>query len=160
VGELSEFSLAVRLFLKTYRWRRIDPIPWSPLRKPLAESRVALVSTAGLVAPGQTPFDRTVKGGDPGYREIGGDHEVASLVDAHRSESYDHSGVERDRNLAFPLDRLRELVSCGWLGSVSPVHLSFMGSITAPGRLVRKSAPAAAARLVEAGVDVALLVPV
>lgn len=160
MGELSEFSLAVRLFLKAYRWRRIDPIPWSPLSKPLVESRVALVSTAGLVAPGQEPFDSTVKGGDTSYREIDGLAEVASLVDTQRSESYDHSGVERDRNLALPLDRLRELVGRGRIGSLSPVHLSFMGSITAPGRLMRETAPAAAALLVEAEVDVALLVPV
>jgi D-proline reductase (dithiol) PrdB len=160
VGDLSEFSLSVRLFLRAYRWRRVDPVPWTPLEKPLAASRVALVSTAGLVAPGQAPFDRRVKGGDPSYREIGGEEEVAVLVDSHRSESYDHAGVERDRNLAFPLDRLRELVSHGRLGSVSPVHLSFMGSITAPGRLVRDSAPRAAARLVAADVDVAVLVPV
>ena len=35
-----------------------------------------------------------------------------------------------------------------------------MGSITAPGRFVRDTAPEAAARMVAAGVDVALLVPV
>jgi hypothetical protein len=35
-----------------------------------------------------------------------------------------------------------------------------MGSITAPGRLQRDSAPRAAALLVEDAVDVALLVPV
>ena len=35
-----------------------------------------------------------------------------------------------------------------------------MGSITAPGRLVKQTAPAAAARLVADAVDVALLVSV
>jgi D-proline reductase (dithiol) PrdB len=35
-----------------------------------------------------------------------------------------------------------------------------MGSITAPGRLIKQSAPAAAALLVEDHVDVALLLPV
>ncbi len=43
---------------------------------------------------------------------------------------------------------------------MAPRHLSFMGSVTAPGRLVRDTAPRAAELLVEDRVDVALLVPV
>lgn len=35
------------------------------------------------------------------------------------------------------------------IGEVAPRHLSFMGSITAPGRLIRDTAPDAVARLVE-----------
>src|SRR5512143_1324007 len=70
VGDLSEFSLKIQLFLKTYRWRRIDPVPWTPLSKPLSACRVALVSSAGFVAPGQEPFDEKKKGGDPTFREI------------------------------------------------------------------------------------------
>ena len=65
-----------------------------------------------------------------------------------------------DPNLAFPLDRARELAALGLVGSLNRRHLSFMGSITAPGRLVRHTAPEAARLLVEDGVDVALLVPV
>ncbi|MEA2325285.1 MAG: D-proline reductase (dithiol) PrdB, partial [Thermoanaerobaculia bacterium] len=65
-----------------------------------------------------------------------------------------------DPNLAFPLDRLHELERDGRIGRVNKRHLSFMGSITAPGRLIRDSAPAAAELLVADGVDIALLVPV
>jgi D-proline reductase (dithiol) PrdB len=66
----------------------------------------------------------------------------------------------RDRNLAFPLDRFRELVAEGILGSLSDRHLSFMGSITAPGRLLRDTAPEAARTLRAGGVSLAFLVPV
>ena len=82
------------------------------------------------------------------------------MVDTHRSESFDHSGLREDPNVAFPIDRVRELVERGRIGSVNHRHLSFMGSITAPGRLVRYTGPEAARRLVADGVDVALLVPV
>lgn len=160
MGDLGEFSRTLRLFLKAYRWRRIDPVPWTPLRKPLSESRVAIVSSAGLVLPEQAPFDATRRGGDVSFREIPTDTDVALLVDTHRSESFDHSGIASDANLAFPLDRLRELVASGRIGSLAPRHLSFMGSITAPGRLVHQSAPEAVSKLAEDGVDVALLVPV
>ena len=160
MGDLSEFSFATRAFLKLYRWRRIDPIPWSPLRKPLSAAKVAIVTTAGLVMPGQAAFDDAIKGGDSSFRVIPHDADVASLMDTHRSETFDHSGIQSDPNLAFPLDRLHELARDGRIAHVSERHLSFMGSITAPGRLMRDSAPAAAQRLVEDGVDVALLVPV
>jgi len=160
VGELSEFSLAVRAMLSVYPWRRIDPVPWAPLGKPLAECRLALVSSAGLVRRGQAPFDESVLGGDFTFREIASDVDVAELVDSHRSQSYDHTGMVEDPNLAFPLDRVRELVRVGRIGSLARSHVSFMGSITAPGRLVRDTAPEAASMLVDDGVDVALLVPV
>ena len=80
--------------------------------------------------------------------------------DAQRSKSYDHAGVRQDPNLALPVDRLRELAQRGRIGSVNARHYSFMGSITAPGRLVKRSAPQAADTLVSDQVDVALLVPV
>ncbi len=160
MGDLSEFSLPTRLFLRAYPWRRVDPVPWTPLAKPLRECRVALVSSAGLVAPGQAPFDAGVRGGDPSFREIAGDADPRTFADTHRSESFDHTGLREDPNLAFPLDRLCEVAVAGRIGSVAPRHLSFMGGITAPGRLVRDTAPVAARRLRDDGVDVALLVPV
>jgi D-proline reductase (dithiol) PrdB len=160
LGSLDEFSIPVRLFLRAYPWRRIDPVPWAPLRKALCECRLALVSSAGFIAPGQKPFDESVRGGDPSFREIPGDVEVATLRDTHRSESFDHSGMRLDPNIAFPIDRVRELAAAGRIGSVSPRHLSLMGSITAPGRLTRETAPEAARGLLQDGVDVALLVPV
>ncbi len=159
VGEISEFSLAVRAYLKTYRWRTNDPVPFSPLKKKLTNSRLAIVSTAGLVLSDQPPFDDTLKGGDWTYRVIPQRSDARSLMDTHRSESFDHSGIHEDPNLAFPLDRARELVG-DTIGSLTENHLSFMGSITATKRLTRESAPDAASRLVREGADAALLIPV
>ena len=53
MAALDELSLTVRLFLKSYPWRRIDPVPWTPLRKPLAGSRLALrlLEDPGLKPP-------------------------------------------------------------------------------------------------------------
>ncbi|MCX5742741.1 MAG: glycine/sarcosine/betaine reductase selenoprotein B family protein, partial [Proteobacteria bacterium] len=137
-----------------------SPTPLAILRKPLSACRVAVVTTAGLVAAGDVPFDDGVRGGDWSFRVIPGDVELASLGEFHRSASFDHAGIEADRNLALPLDRLHELVVDGTLGEVAPRHLSFMGSITAPGRLVQRSAPEATQLLVNDEVDLALLVPV
>src|SRR5437773_1824670 len=160
MGDINEFSLSVRLFLKAYPWRRIDPIPWAPLTKPLAQCRLALVSSAGFVLPGQNPFDDAAHGGDPSFREFPGEADVTKVIDCHRSETFDHAGMRQDPNLVFPVDRVRELAQSGRIGSVNRRHLSLMGSITAPGRLIKQTAPEAARWLVEDAVDVALLVPV
>lgn len=160
MGDLSELTLALRLFLRAYPWRRIDPVPWSELRRPLAESRLALVTSAGLVPPGAPPFDESVRGGDGSWREIPGDVAVEALVECHRSEAFDHRGIAADRNLAFPLDRLRELVANRRVGELNHRHFSVMGSLTAVGRFMRETAPAIAAALVADGVDAVLLVPV
>lgn len=160
MATVQELPLSARVFLAAYRWKRIDPVPCAPLQRPLSESKIAIVSTAGLVLPSQTPFDMNVKGGDWSSREIPSDVEVSSLIDAHRSESYDHAGVNADPNLGFPLDPLRDLEREGFIGSINHRHFSFMGSITAPSRLMQESAPPVADALAADGVDVVLLIPI
>ncbi len=160
MGDLSEFKLKYRLFLKTYPWRRIDPVPWRPLQKPLKDSRLAVVSSSGLITAGQTPFDKSIRGGDYSFREIPSDVEIARLIDTHRSDVFDHSGILKDPNLALPIGRMQELVKKGRIGSLNHRHLSFMGSITAPGRFVRDTLPAVVKCLTDEAVDVALLIPV
>jgi D-proline reductase (dithiol) PrdB len=154
MADTHELSLFLRAFLKTYRWRRVDPVPWTRPRKPFANCSVALISTAGFVLPGQPPFDEKVKGGDWSFREIPNGIDPSTLIETHRSESFDHHGIDSDPNLAFPITPLNEMARA------NRRHFSFMGSITAPGRLMKESAPAVARMLVEDGVDVALLVPV
>ncbi|MCH8891816.1 MAG: D-proline reductase (dithiol) protein PrdB, partial [Myxococcales bacterium] len=113
MGEIQEFSLVNRIFLRAYRWRKIDPVPWTPLGKPLSDCRLALVSSAAFVTPDQRVFDGSVRGGDPSFRSIPSDFPSADLIDTHRSDSFDHEGMVRDPNLAFPIDRVRELVESG-----------------------------------------------
>ena len=145
--------------MATYRFRALDPVPFARPRKPLKESRVALVTTGGVYLPSQVPFDDTMKGGDSSFREIPSGTGVETLGIAHKSDAFDQTGFQSDRNLGFPLDRLREMAARGEIGALSPRALSFMGSITAPGRLVKETAPAATALFEADGVDVALLVP-
>ncbi|NNL78774.1 MAG: hypothetical protein HKO68_20775 [Desulfobacterales bacterium] len=160
MGDISEFSFKYRLFLKAYPWRRIDPVPWTPLKKALNDCRLMLVTSAGFITSGQTPFDDSIRGGDTSIREIAADADVSGLIENHRSDAFDHTGIRRDPNLAFPLDRLRELSEDGRIGSLSHRHLSLMGSITAPGRLIKKTIPPTVLRLIEDRVDIALLIPV
>jgi len=156
----SDLPIKYRLMMKAYRWRRIEPVPAALLRQPLASARVAIVTSAGLVVRGEPPFDLARRGGDPSFRLIPDAAAPADLEIHHRSEAFDRTGLARDLNVAFPRDVLAELARAGSIGSVAARHVSFMGSITAPGRLIRESAPEAAAVLHADRVDVALLVPV
>ena len=158
--ETRKLSVGLRAFLKTYRWRRIDPVPVASLAKPISESKVALVSSAGFVVPGEQPFGDSVRGGDFSFRVIPGNLDVQSLEEHHRSDSFSHAGVEADRNMGLPLDRLHELAAAGEIGSVAPRHCSVMGSITAPGRYIKRTLPAIADLFLEDQVDIALMVPV
>ncbi|HQR67656.1 MAG TPA: glycine/sarcosine/betaine reductase selenoprotein B family protein [Thermoanaerobaculia bacterium] len=159
VARFADLSLRNRLFMATYRYRALDPVPFAVPAGPLDAARVALVTTGAVYAPGQEPFDESIRGGDVSFREIPSDADVSALGIAHRSDAFDASLFRRDRNLGFPLDRLREMAARGEIGALNRRHLSFMGSITAPGRLLAATAPEAAGLLAVDGVDVALLVP-
>jgi D-proline reductase (dithiol) PrdB len=160
MANLSELKLAHRALIQAYPFRRVDWRPGTRLARPLNKARVALITTAGYYLPSQTPFEQSFRHDDCSYREIPGHTPVETLRIGHTSDAFDHSGIESDRNLALPVDRLRELVDQGILGAAGPRHFSIMGSIIAPGRLIRESGPEIAATLRRDAVDAVLLVPV
>ena len=140
------------------------PIPWTPVTKPLAASRVALVSTAGLSMQGDLPFDMEGERarptwGDPSWRRLRADATGATIEANHLH--IDTSHVRRDLNVALPLDRLRELAAAGEVGAVAPSHYSIMGYQGADTRaLETHSAPEIAAAMRSEEVDLAILAPV
>lgn len=167
MARFEDIELVERLFLKgypfsKYRPRRDDPASMAvtPLRKPLSECTLALITTAGLSLADQPPFDTHSKMGDSSFREFPRDISPQLLEMNHRSWAFDQTGILRDRNLVLPLDRLREMQARGEIGAIAPHHYSFMGSIVGPKQLIRENAPEVARRLVADGVDVALLTPV
>ena len=109
MAQLSDLKLKYRLYMKAYPYRQIDWRPGAQLRKPLSESRIAVVTSAAFYGPDQKPFDPTIRGGDYSYREIPQDVALETLQIGHKSDAFDHVGIERDKNLALPLDRLREM---------------------------------------------------
>jgi len=156
-----DLSLHVRLFMKGYPFARyaIEPALCARLARPLSESRVALVTTAGLRAPEQAGFDHSIKMGDTSFREIANTIETRALIESHRSYAFDRSGVQADVNVAFPLDRFRELESQGVIGELNHRHFSFMGSIVGPRKLIEETAPQVARKLREDLVDAVFLTP-
>ena len=120
----------------------------------LERRRVSIISTAGLHRRGDRPFEGMT--GD--YRVIPGDVQAGDLVITHVSTNFDRTGFQRDWNIMFPIDRLRELAAEKIIGSVADYHYSFMGA--ADPALMEFAARNLAALLKGDQVDAALLVPV
>jgi D-proline reductase (dithiol) PrdB len=121
---------------------------------PLAQRRVAIVSSAGLVVRGENPF----RGRDPDYRVIPSGTKPDELLISHISINFDRTGFQEDWNVVFPLDRLNELAAGGVIGSVARTHYSFMGA-TDPVEM-EPHARELAGRLKRDQVDAVILSPV
>lgn len=144
---------------KTYPWPAFSTAPWTPVTKPLAASRVGVVTTGGLYRAGvDAPFDGGAPEGDWSFRSIPAGVPIQTLAIAH--EHFAHEVAEADMNTIFPLDRLRELQAARVIAGLTDVHFSIMGYCTRAADLAEGAAPAIAAALQAAGADVALVVPV
>ena len=127
---------------------------WCPLKKPVSESRVALLSSAALRQAHQEPF---IPREDLTYRRVASDPKAGEIIIDH------HSGIGRvpkgDPEIVFPRTALAELVDERIVGALSPFHLSFMGGVRRHREIEDNLAPALAQELEHAEVDLALLVP-
>ena len=142
---------------KPYRWAENDDVPFTPLTKPLAESRVAIVSTS----------DIKLRRDDPGEVNLFGVGNVYSLPSDlaverlhSRQEHFDqHATTLDDVNAFYPVERLREMVEAGRIGSLGA---RFHGVYTAYSqrKTTEADAPEVLKRLKEDEVDVVLLTPV
>jgi len=132
---------------RRHRFVEATSIPWAPVTKPVKESLVALVTTAGVHLASDAAFDMDDADGDPSVREIPSDVDFRRLTITHRY--YDHRAADRDINVVLPLERLHELVDEGRVGAMAPRAFSFMGHID--GRhvatLMERTAPMVAERL-------------
>ncbi len=100
-----------------------DDIPWTPFKKPLAKSSLAIVSTAGFYLEGDEPFDVDRALGDASFRTIPSDFAKEKLKIAHTH--YSHTRVQKDVNVLFPIDRLRELAEAKVIGRLATNFYSF-----------------------------------
>jgi D-proline reductase (dithiol) PrdB len=151
-------SLGKRLIESYAPWESED-IPWAPVRKLLRDSKLAVVTTAGVHHKDQEPFEMADPNGDPTFRVIDAGRPLESLMITH--DYYDHADADRDINIVFPIERLRELEKEGVIGRLADLHYGFMGHIDGPhiATLIQRTAPEVARRLRDDGVDVVLLTP-
>jgi D-proline reductase (dithiol) PrdB len=140
-----------------YQWTINETAPLHRLEKPLRECRVTMLTSGGISlcsAPGFDPLARN----DHRLDAIPGDARATDfqIHDAY----YDHADADRDINCQFPIDRLREMVAAGAIGSLAPRFWSgFMGRIYNRSKVLNESGPQFAAELAKDGVDLLIAVP-
>ncbi len=132
-------------------------IPWASPRVALSESRVALVSSGGVILKKHPRFDLQDPRGDCSYRVIPTDADLSDIIVSH--VFYDSSAVRDDVEVMLPLTALHGLCREGKIGSVAPRHFSFSGAIPDPTELVTRFAPETAEMLIQDEVDLVLLTP-
>ncbi len=127
---------------------------WIPLTKSVNQSKVALLSSAALRLEHQEPF---LPHEDLSFRRVPSNPAAGAITIDH------HSGIGRvpkqDPEIVFPRSALASLAQRGVIGALSPDHFSFMGGVRDAQKVEDDLAPALAAELKKAAVDLALLVP-
>jgi D-proline reductase (dithiol) PrdB len=113
---------------------------------------------------GDAPFDMEMERqkptqGDPSWRRLRSDATSATVEANHLH--IDTGYIERDLNVALPLDRVHELVAEGVVGAVADSHYSIMGyQGNDSSTLENESGPQIAEAMRSEEVDLALLAPV
>ena len=143
-----------------YRWAHYVAAPFQPLKKPLSQSRVAIITTAA-------PYDAAKGDQGPGAAYNGG-AKFYSVYDGDTSKSHDlrisHIAYDRSHTSAedsgtwFPLPQLLHLAREGRIDEVAP---RFFGAPTNRSHRVtlETDAPEILRRCREDNVDAAVLVP-
>jgi hypothetical protein len=143
-----------------YEWAHHADVPFQPLRKPLAECRVALVTTAAPYQPGK---------GDQGpgapYNAAAKFYSVYSLDAAQNHDlRISHIAIDRAHTTAadpgsyFPLPALRDAAAQGRVGSVA-ARLHGLPTNRSQRTTIETDCPDLLARCRADGADAAILVP-
>jgi|TARA_B110000977_G_scaffold115838_1_gene149657 D-proline reductase (dithiol) PrdB len=139
-----------------YRWVENSAAPpWSPLKKPLNQCKVALICSGGIYKKGQIAFHYE---DDTSFRIIESDTAKDDLRITHFA--YDMTAARNDPNVVFPTQGLQALAIEGAIGELAKNAYTFMGGIYSSRKVSTQLAPELASRVLKDEVDVVVLVPV
>ena len=140
-----------------YQWTINEAATITPLQVPLSQARIATLTSGGVSRCAMAAWDPNARND---FRLDAIDADAPTDDFQVHDSYYDTASAKVDLNCVFPLDRLRELVAEGVIGSLAPRQWSgFMGRIYKRQYLIEEAAPAFAAELAADEVDLALLVP-
>lgn len=118
-------------------------VPFTPYERDLSDAVVTIASAVGVHRADQEPFP-SEDPGDISYREIAGDTSNEDLRITHHH--YAHDEADRDPNIVFPLQTLRELADEGVIKGVNDIHYS-LGFTTRLKELYEETYPEIANRI-------------
>jgi D-proline reductase (dithiol) PrdB len=132
---VDSFRFLPRSFRPLYEGRGAFPgeedAVWAPFEKRLGESRIALLTSAGIyLKTTQESFDLEreqthPEWGDPTWRRIPAASKPSDLAVAHLH--INDEDVVADPEIALPSQALAQLVADGVAGSATTDHISVMG---------------------------------
>ncbi|MCY4200462.1 MAG: hypothetical protein OXF31_11755 [Gammaproteobacteria bacterium] len=140
---------AAQGFDEPYQWAHFDEVPLATPRKPLAQSRLALITTASLAPRVETDKRSLVSGfvDDPPTRLYAED-----LFWDRKATHLD------DLNSYFPIDHLKALADSGRIGALAR-RFHCLPTEYSQRRTLTVDAPELLRRCREDGADLAMLVP-
>jgi hypothetical protein len=148
-------------FDNPYEWAHFQQVPFTPVTKPLAQSRIGLITTAAEFDP------------EKGDQEAGAAYNTGAKFHAVYSRPIDstpdlrisHIAYDRknarvdDINAYFPLQRLHEAAAAGRIGSIA-ARFHAVPTMRSQRKTIERDAPEILERLREEEVDAAILVAV
>src|SRR4030042_1218527 len=105
-------------------------IPWIPMSKPLNQTTLAVVTSAGISLKIDPPFDmerekKEAIWGDRSYRAIPGGSTEKDIEVNHLH--INTNWIKQDINVILPLSRMAEFEKEGVIGCLAPTAYSFYG---------------------------------
>jgi D-proline reductase (dithiol) PrdB len=131
-----------------------DPPVLTPLRKPIAESTIGLFVSCGAQLPADPPLLETE---DITFRLLHRDTPIDRLIVSHKTLV--RKWALEDLNVAYPIDRLKELEAEGAFRRLAHTSVSMVGSIERYTELIEQTIPSIKAIYDAQGVDLVLVLP-
>ena len=145
-----------KLGFEAYQWFQADSEPaFAPLKKPLSESRLGMISTAGTYVPGQVAYHYK---DDTSIRSIHRDTPTEDLRFSHIMQNYLEE-ARQDPCTVLPNEALTALAADGTIGELAQNYFSCMGGIYSKNRVLTELIPALEAAVKKEQLDLLLLVP-
>jgi len=150
----------VRKFIPDEEFR--GSIPWTRMAKPLSQTMLALVTSAGISLKTDPPFDmerekREAIWGDRSYRAIprGTTEKDIEVNHLHINTSY----IKQDINVILPLARMAEFEQEKIIGRLAPTSYSFYGFQWQNTDFLKEAMEPISIRMNAEGVDAVLMTP-
>jgi hypothetical protein len=154
---------SIAAYYRNLAAQKTEPVPWTPLSRPVSEARFALVTTAGVYVEGaESGFDedgerRNPMWGDPTFRRIPRDVPQDGIGTSHLH--INNRDLKLDINIQLPVHRFTDLEGEGAIGALAPTSYSFMGYQMDTTQWRDRYAPEVAGLMKDEAVDAVLLTP-
>jgi D-proline reductase (dithiol) PrdB len=137
-------------------------IPWTPLPKPLSQTTLAIVTSAGISLRSDPPFDMEREKKDPlwgdrSFRAIPRQttEQEINVNHLHINTRY----IKEDMNVIFPMVRMAEFEAEGIIGRLAPTAFSFYGFQWQNTDFLKEAVDPISRRMTTEGVEAVLLTP-